>query len=324
MWKTQHLAHAFAATVLWGLATWSVPSAAEPWPQRTVRVILPLPAGTATDVAARLFAQGLSTRWGHPVVVENRPGADGITAVSAFLGSDDHTLLLSFAGIITINPLEHDDLPYDPGRDLVPIAPIVDNFFAFAASKTLNANSPNELIKLAKAQPGKLNWAATSGLPDYIFAAFQKSAGIQMTRVPYRDFAPALHDLAEGRVHVGVTGLALLLPQVQAGKATLLMVTNRERSPLVPEVVTAQEAGYPELTFDGVVGFYGRRDMPGALKNRIAVDVAAVGAEPNIIARIESLGSVVRVGTSAEFAAMIEEQRVKIKALNAASARKVQ
>lgn len=323
MWKKQYLAPAFAAIVLWALAIWSAASAAEPWPQRTVRVILPLPAGTATDVAARLFAQGLSARWGHPVVVENRPGADGITAVTAFLGSDDHTLLLSFAGVITINPLEHDRLPYDPDHDLIPIAPVVDNFFAFAASKTLNATSLDELIKLAQAQPGKLNWAATSGLPDYIFAAFQKSAGIRMTRVPYREFAPALHDLAEGRVHVGVTGLALLLPQVQAGKANLLMVTNREHSPLVPDVVTASEAGFPELTFDGVVGFYGRRDIPAALKKRIAADVAGVGAESGIRARVASLGSVVRVGTSAEFAAMIEEQRIKIKALNALTAGKV-
>src|SRR5579864_6052376 len=113
-------------------------SYSQSWPKRTVRVILPLPAGTATDVAARLFAQGLSARWGQPVIVENRPGADGIPAVKAFLGSDDHTLLLSFAGVITINPLEHDDLPYDPGHDLIPIAPVVDNFFAFAASKVIN------------------------------------------------------------------------------------------------------------------------------------------------------------------------------------------
>jgi tripartite-type tricarboxylate transporter receptor subunit TctC len=287
-----------------------------------VRIILPLSAGTATDVAARLFAQGLSARWHHPVIVENRPGADGITAVTAFLGSDDHTLLLSFAGLITINPLEHDNLPYDPTHDLVPIAPMVDNFFAFAASKTLNAASLGDLVKLAQDQPGKLNWAATSGLPDYIFAAFQKSVGISMTRISYKDFAPALQDLAEGRIHVAVTGLGLLLPQVQAGKANLLVVTNRERSPLAPDVPTASEVGRPELTFDGVIGFYGHHDIPVALKERIAADVIAVGAEPAINARVESLGSLVRVGTPSAFAATIEEQRKKIEALNVATAKK--
>jgi tripartite-type tricarboxylate transporter receptor subunit TctC len=318
-----HLLRVFAL-LLCGLGFFSSPSHSQSWPQRPVRVILPLPAGTATDVAARLFAQSLSARWGRPVFVENRPGADGITAVTAFLGSDDHTLLLSFAGLITINPFEHDSLPYDPVHDLVPIAPVVDNFFAFAASKTLNASSLGDLVKLAQDQPGKLNWAATSGLPDYIFAAFEKGAAISMTQVSYKQFAPALQDLAEGRIHVVVTGLGLLLPQVQAGKANLLLVTNRERSSLVPDVPTALEVGHPELTFDGVIGFYGHRDIPLALKERIAADVAAVGNEPAIRAKVESLGSVVRVGTPAEFTAIIEAQRAKIEALNAAMAKKAQ
>ena len=319
-----HLSRVLAVFLACILGFVSSPSHSQSWPQRTVRVILPLPPGTATDVAARLFAQSLSARWGRPVIVENRPGADGITAVTAFLGADDHTVLLSFAGLITINPFEHDNLPYDPAHDLVPIASVVDNFFAFAASKTLNVVSLGDLVKLVQGQPGKLNWAATSGLPDYIFVAFQKRAGISMTQVSYREFAPALQDLAEGRIHVAVSGLALLLPQVQAGKANLLMVTNRERSPLAPDVPTTSEIGYPELTFDGVVGFYGHRNIPVALKERIAADVAAVGAEPSIRTKVESLGSLVRVGTPAEFAATIEEQRAKIEALNTTIAKKAQ
>jgi len=308
---------AFAITLLGTLALWSSPAIAEPWPQRTVRVILPLPAGGATDAAARLFAQGLSARWGQPMIVENRLGGDGIPAVTGFLAArDNHTLILSFAGLITINPLVHDKLPYDPARDLVPIASMVDNFFAIAVSETLKIGSLEDFVMLARAQPGKLNWAATSGLPDYIFAALQKSAGLKLTQVSYRDFVPALHDLGEGRIHVAVTGLSLLLPQVQSGKAKVLMVTNRERSPLAPDVPTAKEAGYPDLTFSGVVGFYGWRDIPAELRERIAADVRAVGSDPAIGARIASLGSVVRVGTPAEFAAAIEEQRVKIAAIH--------
>jgi len=308
---------AFAITLLGTLALWSSPAIAEPWPQRTVRVILPLPAGGATDAAARLFAQGLSARWGQPVIVENRLGGDGIPAVTGFLAArDNHTLILSFAGLITINPLVHDKLPYDPARDLVPIASMVDNFFAIAVSETLKIGSLEDFVMLARAQPGKLNWAATSGLPDYIFAALQKSAGLKLTQVSYRDFVPDLPDLGEGRIHVAVTGLSLLLPQVQSGKAKVLMVTNRERSPLAPDVPTAKEAGYPDLTFSGVVGFYGWRDIPAELRERIAADVRAVGSDPAIGARIASLGSVVRVGTPAEFAAAIEEQRVKIAAIH--------
>ena len=156
-----------------------------------------------------------------------------------------------------INPLTHDKLPYDPVRDLIPNASAVDNFFGVAASETLKVASLEDFIKLVRARPGKLNWAATPGLPDYIFAALQKSAGIEMAQISYRDFTPALQDLGEGRIQVAVTGLSLLLPQVQTGKAKLLMVTNHERAPLAPDVPTASEVGYPELTFDGVINFYG-------------------------------------------------------------------
>jgi tripartite-type tricarboxylate transporter receptor subunit TctC len=306
----------FAVVILCTLLCWP-PASAEPWPQRTVRVVLPLPAGSGTDTAARLFAQGLTARWGQPVIVENRPGADGIPAVTSFVGAhDDHTLLLSFAGVITINPLLHPKLPYDPDKDLVPIVPIVDNFFAIAVSETLKVTSLEEFVRLARGQPGKLNWAATSGLPDFIFAALQNNAGIKLTQVSYREFAPALQDLGEGRIQVAVTGLSLLLPQVQAGKARLLMVTNAERAPLAPEVPTAQEAGYPNLNFSGVVGFYGSREIPTELRERIALDVRAVASDPGISVRIRDLGSVVHVDTPKGFAAAIEEQRAKVAAIH--------
>jgi tripartite-type tricarboxylate transporter receptor subunit TctC len=320
MREVKHSGGAFAVGLLCTLFWWSTPANAEPWPERTVRVILPLPAGSATDNASRLFAQGLAARWGKPVIIDNRPGGDGIPAVTGFLSArDDHTLLLSFAGVITINPLVHDKLPYDPAHDLVPIVSIVDNFFGIAVSETLKVASLEDFVTLARTQPGKLNWAATSGLPDYIFAALQRRAGLKLTQVSYRDFAPALQDLGEGRIQVAVTGLSLLLPQVDAGKAKVLMVTNRERSRLAPTVPTAEELGHPDLTFDGVVGFYGWRDIPAALKERIAGDVRTVGSDPAIIERVASLGSVVRVGTSADFVAAIEEQRSKIAALHGAS-----
>ena len=295
-------------------------SKAQAWPRRPVRVILPLPAGSATDTAARLVCQGLTARWGQPVIVENRSGGDGIPAVMGFLSArDNHTLLLSFAGVITINPIVHTKLPYDPAYDFVPIASMIDNFFAIAVSENLKVASLDDFVKLARARPGKLNWAATSGLPNYIFAALEKSAGISLAQVSYRDFTPALHDLGEGRIDVAVTGLSLLLPQAQAGKAKLLMVTNPERSPLAPDVPTAKEAGYPDLTFSGVVGFYGWRDIPADLKERIAADIHAVGGDPAIDARITSLGSMVRAGTTSEFTAAIEEQRSKIAAIHRAT-----
>lgn len=307
------MARVLAVTILSALALSAAPSNAQPWPQRTVRVIVPLPPGIAIDLLARLFAEHLSERWRQPVVVENRPGADGIPAMTEFIRArDNHTLLFSFAGIITINPVVYDKLPYDPSKDVEPLISVADNFVGVAVTETLKVTSLDAFVKLARSQPGKLNWAATPGIPLYAFAALQSSAAIDITQVPYRDFRPALVDLAEGRIQAAATGVAFLLPQMQAGKTRLLTVFSRERSPQAPDVPTAAEAGYPELAFRSVSGFYGWRDMSAELKAQIAADVRAVAANPLIATRVAGMGAVLRTGTPAEFAAAIEEQRVRI------------
>jgi tripartite-type tricarboxylate transporter receptor subunit TctC len=168
---------------------------------------------------------------------------------------------------------------------------------------------------MRRAQPNKLSWAATPGIPLYALAALQNSTGVEMVQVSYRDFTPALQDVGEGRIHVIATGLALMLPQVQAGKIRLLMLNSRLRSPQAPEVPTASETGHPELTFDSVVGFYGWRGIRADLKERIAADVRAVATDPVVAARVANSGSALRVGTPAEFAAAIEQQRTQIAAI---------
>jgi tripartite-type tricarboxylate transporter receptor subunit TctC len=297
-------------------------NAAQPWPQKTVRFIVPLPPGSGMDLSARLIAERLTQSWGQPVVVENRQGADGIPAVTAFLTArDNHTFLFSFAGIVTFNHLLHERLPYDP-KELVPLAPAVDNFLGVSASATLKVNTLAELVATAKAQPGKLNYAATPGLPVYVLLALQRYAGIEMSNVPYRDFAPAYQDLTTGRLHVASTGVPTLVPYHQAGTAKLLFVTNRERSPQAPDVPTAAEAGYRDLTFDGVSGLYGWRDMPAEIRQRVVADVATIVADPAFRARVIGVGTVPRSGTPEEFAAAIEDQRARITAIHEATAKR--
>jgi len=188
-----------------------------------------------------------------------------------------------------------------------------------AATAQLNVDSLAGLIRAARAHPGKLNWAATPGLPYYVLLALQKSAGIDMVQVSYRDFAPAYQDLNQGRLHVAATGVPTLAPHHQAGTAKLLFVTNRDRSPQTPDVPTATEAGYAELTFEGTVGLYGWRGMSASLKERIAADLNAVTADPALRARAIAVGTAPRSGTPAAFAAAIEEQRRKIAAIHQAS-----
>ena len=301
-----------------GTLTFSAHVLAQPWPQRTVRVIVPLPPGTAVDVSARLFGENLSARWKQGVIVENIAGADGILAAKEFVGRhDDHTLLYSFAGLITINPVLYERLPYDPDRDLVPIATTSDNFLVVAASAKLQVGSLGELVKLGRSPSAKLNWAATAGLPYFALAGFLKNAGVQMVYVPYRDFNPALSDLGEGRIEVASTALTQCFTR-QCGKATLLAVSNRTRTCWRRMFLPAAGAGCPDLTFDGVTGFFGWRDMPSGLRDRIAADVRAMVANPELSDRLPPIGIVARGSTPAEFVAAIEEQRAKVAAIAAA------
>jgi tripartite-type tricarboxylate transporter receptor subunit TctC len=314
MRSIRHLVCALLCSISALIAT-AIPSLAQSWPQRTVRVIVPNPAGVSMDIIARLFAERLATRWGQPVIIENLPGADGIIAAREFVQRrDDHTLLYSFPGVITINPVRHEKLPYEP-RDLVPIASTSENALAIAASTALNAGSLAELAQLAKSRPGRLTWAATPGLPYYAFALFQKETGSEMAQASYRDFNQALVDLREARIDAAAAGVAPLLPHASSGKIKLLAFINRRRIPIAPEVPTVAEAGYPKLTFDAVSGFFGWRDMPAELRERIATDVRAVATDPAVKQRLAKIGAVVRTGTPAEFAASIDEQRAKIAAI---------
>ena len=312
---------AFAAVVALCLLTAAPDAQAQTWPQRTVRFIVPLPPGSGMDLSARVVAERLQQKWGQPVVVENRQGADGIPAVTSFFAArDNHTFLFSFGGIVTFNHLLHEKLPYDPA-ELLPIAPVIDNFLGVSVTALLKVNTLAELVQAAKAQPGKLNWAATPGLPVYALLALQRQTSIEMANVPYRDFAPAYQDLNQGRLHVIGTGVPTQVAHHQAGTAKLLFVTNRERSPQVPDVPTAREAGFPDLTFEGVSGVYGWRDMPAEIRQRMVADVAAIVADPVFRARALKVGTVPRPGTPEEFAAAIEAQRKQVAAIHAATAK---
>jgi len=239
---------AVAGLLLGTFLFWNCVGVAADWPHRTVRLIAPVPAGSASDFSARLFAERLSQSWGQPVIVENRPGADGVIGVSAFLGTDDdHTLLYAISAVVTVLPITHEKLPYDPIRDLVPISPSSDVVLAMAVTGKSSIRSLDGLVQTARAQPGKLNWTSSPGLPPLVVGGFFKNLKIDLAFVSYRDLAPALQDLGEGRIDVMVHALSVIMPQVQSGRARLLAVASDVRAPLAPDVPTVTEAGFPEL-----------------------------------------------------------------------------
>jgi tripartite-type tricarboxylate transporter receptor subunit TctC len=293
-------------------------SLAEPpsWPQRIVRVIVPVSAGSGTDIAARLFAERLAARWKQPIAIENRPGADGLIGTAAFAGQhDDHMLMFSFAAAITIYPLIHDKLPYDPDRDIVPIAAATDTYIAVVASRHSKIESLRDLMERARAHPGGLNYNAAAGELPYFFTGFLKGAGIEMVLVTYRDLNLAYQDVAEGRIDVQMTTLSPMLPLWQAGKIRVLAVTNAERARIAPQIPTAVEAGYPGLALEGLAGFFGARDLPDDRRARIAADIRAVAADPVLSERLLATGQIARAGTPEEFSAELTERRARMAAM---------
>jgi tripartite-type tricarboxylate transporter receptor subunit TctC len=286
-------------------------SADQTWPTRPVRFIVTLGAGSGADIGARLLADRLSQRWGQPVIVDNRPGGDGLVAINAFVSAhDDHVLLFSPTASFTAHPFLHDNLPYK-ASDLAPIARVSNTIIGISVPVGLKLNSLKELVAMAREQPGQLNWAGVTGALDFVFAGWLKQEGLNINKVPYKNPVDAANDLAEGRVQVYEASLAIVRPQMQAGKIRELAVVNTGRAPILPDLPTAAEAGFPGLTLDGLVGLFGPPDMPLELRRRIASDIRAV-ADTTFYERLTATGQLVNIGGPEEFGKSIDEQRAQV------------
>jgi tripartite-type tricarboxylate transporter receptor subunit TctC len=287
------------------------PATAQNWPQRTVRLILPLGAGSGVDLGSRLLADKLSPKWGQPVIIENRPGGDGVLALGVFAKAhDDHVLLASPTSSFTAHPFLYENLPYKPS-DLNPIVRISNTTVAISVPTALGINSLKELVDLARKEPGKLNWAGVTGALDFLFEGFLKGENLDIKKVPYRNPVEATNDLSENRVQVYEGAFAIVRPHLQSGKIKVLAVTSTVRDPAHPEIPTVADAGFPALTVDGLVGLFGPPDMPAALRDRIAADVKAV-ADKTIADRLATTGQVMNIGMADEFAKSIAGQRAQI------------
>jgi tripartite-type tricarboxylate transporter receptor subunit TctC len=282
------------------------------WPQQPVRFILPFGPGAGADIGVRLIQDRLQARWGKPVVIENRPGADGLVAIQAFVNAaDDHTLLFTPAGSFTVHPLQYNKLPYVP-EDLVPLARVSNTIIAIGVPASLKIDTLAEFAKLARAEPGKLNAAVVSGITEFTFDYFVKTAGLDIAKVPYRDIVQAATDLSVGRLQVMMSSYAILQPHVQAGRVKVLAVNGHERSSILPDIPTANESGFPALEVEGLVGLFGPRGIGSELRRKIGADVAAVAADPAIAERLAGTAQVPNPGGPDELAAAIDLQRAQI------------
>jgi tripartite-type tricarboxylate transporter receptor subunit TctC len=290
-------------------------SAQQAWPMRPVRFILTLGPGSGTDIGARLLTDGLAKKWNQSVVIENKPGGDGIVAIAAFVGAkDDHVLLMSPTSAFTAHPFLHDNLPYRP-EDLAPIARVSNTFVGITVPSASPANSLDELIALLRAKPGELNWAGVTGANAFMFEAWLNANKLDMKKVPYRNAVDAARDVAENRVQAYQSAVAIAQPQIEAGKIKLLALLNSVRTPAYPDIPTVAQAGHPGLTIDGLVGLFGPPTMPMALRERIAADIKEVmESDPIIKDRLTRTGQAFNPGGPAEFGASTEAQRAQVAA----------
>ena len=315
---------AISLWILGALAFGVAPSAAQTpavqsWPTRTVRFILTLGPGSGTDIGGRLLADRLTRKWGQAVVIENKTGGDGILAIGAFVSAkDDHILLLSPTSSFTAHPFLHDSLPYKP-EDLAPIARVSNTFVGITVPVASPAKSLNDLMAVVRDKPGELNWAGVTGANSFMFEAWLNASKLDMKKVPYRNAVDAGRDLAENRVQVYESAVAIAQPQIELGKIKLLAVLNSVRTPAYPDIPTVAQAGQPALTIDGLVGLFGPPTMPMALREQIAADVKEVMEGDAIIKdRLTRTGQLFNPGGPAEFGQSIERQRATVNAAAAA------
>jgi tripartite-type tricarboxylate transporter receptor subunit TctC len=249
------------------------------------------------------------------VIIENRPGGDGMVALTAFTGAkDDHILLTAPSSAFVHHPWTQAKMPYDQ-RDVVPIARISTTVVTIVVPASSSFHSLADLVAAARAQPGKLGWATITGFFDFMFEGFQKKANLDIARIPYRDTVQAANDLAEGRIQLMMAAYAITRPHVEAGKLRILAITAHERAAMLPNVPTAAEAGFPDLTIEGLAGMFGPPNLARDARERIAADVRAVLADTVITTRLAATGQIVNPGTPAELAAAIDVQRAQAAAV---------
>jgi tripartite-type tricarboxylate transporter receptor subunit TctC len=280
---------------------------AQSWPQRQVKFILPFGPGSATDIAARLIGDKLAAKWGKPVIVENKPGADGLLAINAFTSAaDDHVLLYASSASFIAHPYTQEKVPYDMERDLAPIARVSDTVLSAAVPAASGYKTLAEFVAGAKKAPDKHNFAGAAGLPEFAAMAFVKSENLGISKIPYKDVMQGGRDLGENRIQFLVSSYAAVQPLIAAGKVRVVGVGGR--TSLAPGVPTVTEAGYPSLQIETTSGFYGPRGMPLELRQRIGREVVEVTNDPAISQRIAASGQDVKTGGPEDMARTLQQQ----------------
>jgi tripartite-type tricarboxylate transporter receptor subunit TctC len=273
-------------------------------PRGPITVIVPNPPGGGTDFAARLYVEGLSQALGVPVVIENRGGANGNIGINAAVRAapDGQTLLLQYSGYHAGNPAMMRNLSWDPLRDLTPVGMATLAPHGIFVGPQVPANDLRGFIAWVRERREPINFASSgNGSIQHIAGVlFARALGVEMTHVPYRGAAPALQDVAGGRVELFITTPSSAIPLVQGGRVKALAMASATRSAGLPEVPTTAEAGLPGFTLDAWFAFFAPAAIPAAARERLNAELRRLAADPVIQARAQAGGAATRAMTLAE------------------------
>ena len=313
------LANALAAgAALAAPMAWAQTPAAGAWPAKPIRVIVNFPPGGAADQLARMIGQPLSEALGQPVVIENRGGANGNIGGEAVAKSaaDGYTLLMSSGGMVSINPHLYQKMPFDPVKDLVPVAAAARVLVYLEVKPSLPVNNIREFIAYLKANPGKLSFGSPgNGSSPHLAAEMLKAqTGTFAVHVPYRGAAPAMQDLLGGQLDF-MFDPGIGLQHVKAGKLKLLAVGSPRRSPLFPDVPTLEEAGLRSFDADTWFGFYAPTGTPAAVVSRLNTEINNITRSQGVRDRITAIGGVPAPMSAADFGARAAIDGVRFGAL---------
>ena len=282
--------------------------AADTWPDKPIRLILSVPAGATPDVTARLVTPGLSQQLGQPLVVDNRGGAGGLIGAEIVAKSapDGYTLFISSPGALTILPHLR-KVPYDTLRDFVPVSLISVGPFVLIAHPSVPAKTVKELIALAKAQPGKLNYAsAGNGVANHLaMELFKQMAGVDITHVPYKGAPQAVTDVLAGHMNMMFNSIAPIVAHIKAGRVRVLGIASGKRSPQLPEVPTIAEAGVPGYESENWFGMFAPAKTPKRIIARLNEALVKVVRSPEVQSQFAALGAEAVGNSPDEFAAFV-------------------
>jgi tripartite-type tricarboxylate transporter receptor subunit TctC len=302
-------------------------AAAQSYPTRSIRLVVPFPAGGTTDILARAVSQKLTEAFGQSVVVDNRPGAAGNIGSDLVAKStpDGYTLLMGTVGTHAINPSLYSNMPYDHIKDFVPVVLVAGVPNVLVVNPALPVNSVADLIKLAKAKPGTINFASSgSGTSIHLSGElFKTMAGVDMTHVPYKGSSPALTDLIGGQVQIMFDNLPSSLAQIKAGKLRAVAVTSLKRAPALPDVPTINESGLPGFEASSWFGVLAPAGTPAPIVARINAEVNKWLQSADAREKLLSQGAEAAGGTPEQFATYIRVETEKWAKVVKASGAKV-